>query len=57
MIYDWETEEERLKRLMAIPPRKKLEWLRQMNELVAKSLPEEKKKIIRELRESRGHSP
>ena len=34
MIFAWETEEERLRRLMKISPKKKLEWLRQMNEFI-----------------------
>lgn len=36
MIFKWETEKERLLRLMRIPPQKKLEWLRQMNEFILK---------------------
>lgn len=45
MKFGWESEEERLKRFMKIPPQKKLEWLRQMNEF-ARSLP----KAYREMR-------
>ena len=37
MIFKWETEEERLLRFMKISPKKKLEWLRQMNEFILKS--------------------
>lgn len=36
MIFKWEKEEERLLRFMKIPPKKKLEWLRQMNEFIVK---------------------
>jgi hypothetical protein len=36
MIFKWESEEERLTRFMKIPPKKKLEWLRQMNEFMLK---------------------
>lgn len=36
MIFKWESEEERLLRFMKIPPKKKLEWLRQINEFIAK---------------------
>ena len=33
--FGWESAEERLKRDMKIPPKKKLEWLREMNEFPA----------------------
>ncbi len=36
MIFQWESEEERLLRFMKIPPKKKLEWLRQMNEFMVR---------------------
>ena len=36
MNFKWENEEERLLKLMKIPPKKKLEWLRQMNEFIVK---------------------
>ena len=36
MISKWESEEERLLRLMKIPARKKLEWLYEMNKFVHK---------------------
>jgi hypothetical protein len=36
MIFEWETEEERLLRFMKIPPKKKLEWLCQMHEFMVK---------------------
>jgi hypothetical protein len=49
----WETEEERLTRLMKIPPKKKLEWLRRMNEFLAKCSLERTKSIRRELRKHR----
>jgi len=39
MTFEWETDRERLLRLMKIPPKKKLEWLRQMQELNAKHRP------------------
>lgn len=56
MKFGWESEEERLKRFMKIPPKKKLEWLRQMNEL-ARSLPKSNQKIRWELRKSRSRIP
>ena len=43
----WESSEERLLRFMKISPRKKLEWLREMNVFAAKFLPK-KNKIIRQ---------
>jgi len=36
MIFEWETEEERLLRFMKIPPKKKLEWLQKMHEFMVK---------------------
>jgi len=35
-MFKWESESERLKRFMKIPPKKKLEWLYQMNEFITK---------------------
>lgn len=37
MISKWETERERLLKFMKIPPKKKLEWLRKMNETIART--------------------
>ena len=39
MITRWETEEERLVRFMQIPPKKKLEWLYEMQKFTAKFSP------------------
>ncbi|MCB9772684.1 MAG: hypothetical protein H6754_09080 [Candidatus Omnitrophica bacterium] len=36
MKFGWETEEARLRRQIAIPPKKKLEWLWQINCFVRK---------------------
>jgi hypothetical protein len=36
MIFEWETEEERLLKFMKIPPKKKLEWLHEMHEFMVK---------------------
>ena len=47
MIFKWETEKERLLRLIKIPPKKKLEWLREMHEFVAKFASKHKKTITR----------
>ena len=53
MIFKWETEEERLLRLMKIPPKKKLEWLRQVNEFIVKSSSKRDKLIRWKLRKMR----
>jgi hypothetical protein len=50
MIFKWETEEERLSRFMKIPPKKKLEWLRQMHEFILKSSSKQTKQIRWKLR-------
>ena len=50
MIFKWETEEERLKRHMKISPKKKLEWLRQMNDFIEKFTTKKQKSIIRKLK-------
>ena len=53
MIFKWETEEERLLRFIKIPPKKKLEWLRQMNEFILKCSSKRTRAIRRQLREIR----
>lgn len=53
MIFEWETEEERLLRFMKIPPKKKLEWLRQMHEFMVKCSSKRTRLIRWKLRESR----
>lgn len=35
-MFKWEREEERLLKFMRIPPKKKMEWLLEMNEFMAK---------------------
>lgn len=52
MITKWETEIERLKRHMEIPAKKKLEWLREMNEFLAKYTPKKAKAYRKKLRKS-----
>lgn len=52
MIFKWESEEERLKRYMSIPARKKLELLQQMNEFAAKFSSKKTKAIRKKLRET-----
>jgi hypothetical protein len=56
MIFEWETEEEQLKRHMKIPAKKKLEWLQQMHELVVRSSSKRMMKIRWKLREMREKS-
>lgn len=53
MIFKWESEEERLLKFMKISPKKKLEWIRQMNEFIDKFSSKRTKIIRRKLRESR----
>jgi len=53
MIFKWETEKERLQRFMKISPKKKLEWLRQMNEFIVKSSSKRDRLIRWKLREIR----
>lgn len=53
MIFKWETEEERLVKFIKISPRKKLEWLCQMNEFIVKSSSKEVKLIRWKLRKIR----
>lgn len=50
--FGWETEEERLKRFMKIPPRKKMEWLYEMHQFLL-SLPKANQRLRLELRRSR----
>jgi hypothetical protein len=53
MIFKWETKEERLLRFMKIPPKKKLEWLYQMNEFMLKFSSKRTKSIRKKLRQMR----
>lgn len=53
MIFEWESEEERLLRFMRIHPKKKLEWLRQMNEFLCKVSTKRQRDIYQRLREDR----
>ena len=49
--FEWESDEERLKRWMKIPPKKKLEWLEQIRELTLKSASKRDRKLRQKLRE------
>lgn len=53
MIFRWEKRKEKLSRYMSISPKKKLEWLRQMNEFIAKCTMKRDRAIRRKLREIR----
>jgi len=50
MKFRWETDEERLLRHMKLPPKKKLEWLREINEFTAKYSSKRTKQIRSKLR-------
>ncbi len=50
MIFKWENDKERTLRLMSIPAKKKLEWLRQMSEFVSKCSSKRDVSIKRKLR-------
>ena len=52
MKFRWESEKERLIRFMKIPPKAKLEWLRQMNDFTAQ-LPYQIRQIQFKLRRGR----
>ena len=51
MKFNCESEEEKLRCAMKISPRKKLEWLYEMNRLAVKCLPAKIKKIRLKLRQ------
>ena len=53
MIYHWESDEDRIKRLMKISPKKKLEWLNKMLLFISKTASKRQKALIRKLRETR----
>jgi len=50
MIFRWENEEERLSKFMRISPKKKLEWLLQINEFLHKFSSKKKERIRQKLR-------
>ena len=53
MIFRWESEEERLSRSIKIPPKKKMEWLRKMHELISKYASKRERLLRQKLREMR----
>ena len=50
MRFRWETEEEQLKRFMKIPAKKKLEWLREMNQFSSRYLSKKTRAVYLQLR-------
>ena len=53
MIFKWETEDERLLRLMKIPAKVKLEWLRQMHEFIVKTSSKKELMMRRKLKKAK----
>lgn len=53
MDLKWESQEEKLRYYMSISPKKKLEWLRQMQIFLAKAMTKKQRHIYHKLRESR----
>ncbi len=51
MTGHWETLEERVSRFIKIPVKKKLEWLRQMQEFQSRHEPELRKRLRARLRD------
>lgn len=52
-MFGWESEKERLLRHMKIPPKKKLEWLRQMEDFITKYTSKNRMFIRKKLRQSK----
>jgi len=50
-MFKWETEKEKTLRLAKVPPKQKMEWLREMSEFTAKISSKRIQKIRRKLRE------
>jgi hypothetical protein len=50
-MFKWETEKEKTLRLAKISPKKKMEWLREMNEFMVKASSKKVLKIRQRLRE------
>jgi len=53
MIFKWESEEEKLRRFMKVPPGKKMELMRQMSEFMNKYSSKRTREIRQRLREGR----
>ena len=54
MIYKWESTQEKLIKSMSVPPKIKLEWLRQMKEFSEKYTPAKLQRIRRLLKQKRS---
>jgi hypothetical protein len=52
MIFEWESDKERLLKYMKLPAKKKLEWLYQMNKFTNKFASKKYRKIWYKLREA-----
>ncbi len=53
MVFQWETEKEKLLRFMKVTPKKKMEWLYQMHEFLRKASTKRQRDIFQRLREIR----
>ena len=53
MIFDWETEDERLLRLMKISAYEKMRWLKQFNEFIYNASDKKTAAIRKKLRKKR----
>ncbi len=53
MIYKWESPKERLLRFMRISPKKKMEWLREMQEFTLKASDKRMRAIRLQLRKDK----
>ena len=53
MIFEWETDKERLLKFMKIPPKEKMIWLLQMNIFLHKASSKRTRAIRQKLRENR----
>lgn len=47
MNFGWESEKEKLQRMIDLPPRKKLEWLLKINEFSSKCLSPSHRNVLR----------
>jgi len=51
MDLKWESQKDKLRYYMSIPPKKKLEWLREMQEFISSVSTRNQKTFLRKLRE------
>ena len=50
MKFGWESEKEKIRRSMRIPPKKKMEWLQAMHDLLLATADRKRREIFRKLR-------